>query len=571
MSYGPHNDWTGFPRSAADGVYWFAGRANGGWSIQSSNGSHRWSGEQDWNGDTMCVQQLGLVHGTAQPVVENWKGFKLYKVKVDGLINSQHIREACSQNKLKPVCDHPHYYDGRCLKMPIGALHMSYGPHNDYAALPRQYSDSIYWYAGSANGPWALQSYHGSHRWSDFSDMNGFTMCALKLKKGHGVAQKLMENWRGLALYKVKVDGQMKQKNILAACKKNKMMPVCDHPAYNDNNCLYGNQGWQHLSYKPHNDAAGFPNNLADRLYMYAANANGGQSLQNINGSHRWSGDHEYGGETMCATRTHISHGSARKVVNKWRGFDFFRVRVSGIMNSQNIRNACALNGLQVPCDHPSWNWGECHSMKTGSLHMSYQPHNSMVNFPYGQTDRAYWYAGRANGDWSIQAVGGTHRWAGQQDWDGDTICIKPLNDDHGSAREVLKNWRGWAFFKVQVDGLMNSQTSTTLVANKTLFLHVITHITTTTNALSSLLVVCTCLTDTTTTFLASLGLSQMKLTSTLVTPTEDGHCNPATAATDGPISLISAKIPCVSPRPQLYMVDQLLSSPIGEVTTSTL
>jgi hypothetical protein len=54
--------------------------------------------------------------------------------------------------------------------------------------------------------------------------------------------------------------------------------------------------------------------------------------------------------------------------------------------------------------------------------HFSYPPHNDQYGVPRTKTLGAYFYAGRANGDWSFHNRGDTHRWSNSNDKDGDTV-----------------------------------------------------------------------------------------------------------------------------------------------------
>jgi hypothetical protein len=80
-------------------------------------------------------------------------------------------------------------------------------------------------------------------------------------------------------------------------------LKLCDfcHAAgpWADHNCVA--LGNFFLSYNPHHPDFQIP--LLDNKYFYDASANAGWSLQNFQGSHRWSNSGDINGQTLCITK----------------------------------------------------------------------------------------------------------------------------------------------------------------------------------------------------------------------------------------------------------------------------
>jgi len=322
-------------------------------------------------------------------------------------------------------CDHPAYADGKCQKFPNGWHHFSHSHHNQITGFPVDVADGMYWYCGNAYHQWSLQSVSRTHRWSNYQDYGGFTMCVTKDNLTHGSARKVLSNWRGYNFFKVKVQGEMTAQNIRNACRANHLQIPCDHWHYNDGNCVNMRIGPIHMSYPPHNRIVGFPVDVADHVFWYTG-PHGHGALENVNGSHRWADiNRDYGGDTMCVQAVPRSDGDARKAYDNYRGFDLFKVRVDGRMkNQENLKRACAKNGMKPVCDHPAYYDGHCIKLFPHWLHISYRPHNSHTGFPWNVADNTFFYTG-PHGHHSLKAEGGSHRWANDQDYSGDVMCAK--------------------------------------------------------------------------------------------------------------------------------------------------
>jgi len=92
-------------------------------------------------------------------------------------------------------------------------------------------------------------------------------------------------------------------------------------------------------------------------------------------------------------------------------GYWFYRVRVSGTMQSDSIYNACNKYGLKPACNLGGWNDGRCQDTQYSSgRHMSYPGHN-LEDWQYWFNSGLYFYTASANGPWPLQNIWGTHQW----------------------------------------------------------------------------------------------------------------------------------------------------------------
>jgi len=171
LSYPPHRL---LPRAIEENIYTYCGRANSGRSLYAYRNTHRWSNNGDQDGYTFCVKHTKVDPKTS---VATWKGYKWYKVQVQGTVNSSSIKAACDKYGYKTPCDHKNYYDGKCTKIAGFNGHLSYSRHHDF---PRSVIDRSFFYCGRANGYRALQNYRYTHRWSNRGDVDGVTLCMKK-------------------------------------------------------------------------------------------------------------------------------------------------------------------------------------------------------------------------------------------------------------------------------------------------------------------------------------------------------------------------------------------------------
>jgi hypothetical protein len=154
----------------------------------------------------------------------------------------------------------------------------------------------------------------------------------------------------GFQFFPEDVDGAMNSANILAACKAQGMDTPCDHPAYCDGKCVTVYPDG-HLSY---NNAGRFPSRLWNEKYFYAGSANGGNSLQSIGNTHRWSDNNNQHQQAMCVKKVGDIISSAQKTPIEYEGFTFYATAINGVVSNSAILAACQSRGLMTPCDRES-------------------------------------------------------------------------------------------------------------------------------------------------------------------------------------------------------------------------
>jgi hypothetical protein len=425
------------PRSTMYNTFFYCGRANGQRSLYNTGRSHRWSNNNDRNGYTFC---------TLPPRKPNWRrvlmryhGLKVHKVRVNGLVNSDSILSACRRHRLIPACNHQSYADGRCALLIRGGRHLSYNRHH---SLNRNKLDRTFTYCGRANHGRALQNWRNTHRWSGAGDFYGDTLCVEKPRQLRPRVEFKRYGWR---FYRQIVMGVVTSDRIRQTCRRIHKMPVCDHPNYYDGNCAVLMKRKRHFSHRSHHD---LDQNRVDRTFWYAGRANHGKALQNWHNTHRWSTHGDMFGEVFCVAPPRKTN--SRRIVARWNGFNFHKVRVTGGINSHKIYEACKRAGLKTPCDHHSYADGKCINVNNPGRHMSYPRHQ---DFPRNVGDRMFWYCGRANGGKSLQTYRNTHRWSSGGDVAGYTLCISLPR----IRRHYLFTSKGYGFYKFRVRGDVNS------------------------------------------------------------------------------------------------------------------
>ena len=87
-------------------------------------------------------------------------------------------RKACAVAGMMPVCDHPVYYDGKCVLLQKYAHHWHFShPHHDrsHGLSPSRLS-GVFYYTGRHHTGSLYNNGH-SHRWMNGGDKNGKTAC----------------------------------------------------------------------------------------------------------------------------------------------------------------------------------------------------------------------------------------------------------------------------------------------------------------------------------------------------------------------------------------------------------
>ncbi len=236
FSYPPHTTARHIAPWRMRGVYMYAGRANGGKSLENIGTTHRWSSGRDRNGDTLCVKARDTHHAF------DFRGFRFFPVKVSGAINSANIYKSCKAHGLRPACDHSTYTDGKCVVV-SGTWHLSYPAHTRKQSGLADHRKSLkgaYFYCGGVKGGKALMNTGATHRWTYVWD-RGFTYCVRRSTKG---LSKFTFKYDGFTAKRVAVKGPMNSPNIRKACANKGMKPMCDHSSYRDGHCVLVGENW---------------------------------------------------------------------------------------------------------------------------------------------------------------------------------------------------------------------------------------------------------------------------------------------------------------------------------------
>jgi len=434
FSYNPHHD---FPRWLISGTYWYT--SNGELTLYNTGTTHRWSTENDVNGEIMCVLPT-----RCKQAKFTWKGYRFYRVRVPGQVTNKKIAAACASEGLETPCDHPAYQNSRCVNVQKTATHLSYSPH--HGDLPHKLIDRAYFYAG--NNQFPLQNWRGTHRWAVPGDRDGITFCIAPAVPVD--PRKAVAKWHGYAWYRVRIPGQVTNAKIMQACNQYGYQTPCDHPAYAtlQNKCVTVMKRPLHLSYSPHHD---FPRSVIDNMYFFAGSA-GKFPLQNWQGTHRWAGVGDRHGDTLCIKR--LRRPNSKKAVTTFRGFELFKVRVPGQMTNKAIKKACDKAGLLTVLDNEAYDADVASNVVTVlpfGRHMSYAPHHDL---PARIINRVYFYAG-VNNKFPLQSWRGTHRWAAAGDRNAVTMCAKRV--DTSNKESPVAKWRGYNWFAVRVEGEMTN------------------------------------------------------------------------------------------------------------------
>lgn len=413
--------------------WWYTGNANSDLPLITlpSGNSHRWATSSDRDGSALCAWPTPAETNT---LFANFKGWNFYPTRVRGAMTSSNILEACEKRNMLPVCDHSSYANGFCVDVFPGSGHFSNVGNGDFVRENRNW---FYYYTG--NNRYALQTIDGTHRWASAYDMYGLTMC---VKSSPVNDKKPVESWEGYRFYRTRVDGIVSSRSILEACSKKDLTPVCDHSSYGDGKCIMI-AGATHFS----QGATDFPRNLIDLTFFYCGAANGNRALQNIRNSHRWSTDGDIDGVTWCVEPIPVNQSV---LAASFQGFDFYPTLVRKVMTSKHIKEACDARDMLTPCDHSSYADGNCVNV-LWNTHLSSNGGHDMAR---KYLDRTYWYCGNANGGWSLQNLQNSHRWSGQSDIDGVTLCMKRQDVD---SSKVATTWNGYNFYNVLVKDVASS------------------------------------------------------------------------------------------------------------------
>jgi len=171
MSYPPSTKRARLPRSFMRGTFTYCGYSNHQRSLLDTGNTHRWSRPSDSNGDTLCVKP----DRSRKLIIKG--EYQLVRIKVNGLMTSPNILQACKAKHMTPVCDHKAYHDGKCLS--FGHWHMSHPSHDRQHRISVRKVMGAYFYCGQRNGGRTLFNTGFTHKWSRSGrDRDGDTYCA---------------------------------------------------------------------------------------------------------------------------------------------------------------------------------------------------------------------------------------------------------------------------------------------------------------------------------------------------------------------------------------------------------
>jgi len=234
-------------------------------------------------------------------------------------------------------------------------------------------------------------------------------------------SNKVQVVFRGMNLFKIRVNGPMDAAHIRNACRKKMMKPLCDHRSYKDAHCWPAPGRALHFSYPPHDRIMGMPVSKARGIFFYTGR-HGHGSLYNTGTSTTAPRAQDRNQYTMCARKQ--GAGAATRTGGastfRYRGKNLYKTRVPGVISAANIRNACGKKGLKPVCCGP-WKDGKCWSNGIG-MHWSYPPHDRRMGVPVSKVRGLFFYTGRVHTG-ALYNTGTTHRWARRNSERGYTLC----------------------------------------------------------------------------------------------------------------------------------------------------
>merc|ERR1711924_330242 len=217
------------------GAYFYTGASNNGLSLMATGleqPNHKWSkAGVDRDGDTFCVSGRKRVKGAT------FDNQAMNRVTVNGEMNSKKIIEACAKIKMKPICNHAKFADGRCILV-SGNWHISdpkeIKKRKDSMgrALNPKLIKGTYTYCSTDFEGASMLNLGSSQRISTTSDRGGDTLC------GNPPRHDPFE-FGNYYFNRVPVKGSMTSKNIAATCKQlgGGNRPLCDTATVADGTC----------------------------------------------------------------------------------------------------------------------------------------------------------------------------------------------------------------------------------------------------------------------------------------------------------------------------------------------
>lgn len=414
-------------RSMLQGVFTYCGNAFKGQSLVDLASKHRVSTDDDKGGDTLCTSTN---YTNAQ---FTYNDYKFKRVPVHGAMVSKNIDAACRKLKMRPLCDIGTAGDGACRIAGGDNWHFSHPKEvaKNIPDRPQRIFRGAYFYSGSATkGGLASMNAGDKHRWAkDNVDKDGDTFCVKKAK-----TFKNSFKWNGHTMERVELDADkvMTSRNIVQACAKKGMRPVCNNAVFADGTCIIVGGEW-HMS-KPGSNAKELPRILLRGTFTYCGKGDGpqgcnGWSYLDTGHNHRLSRHTDKGGDTLC-----IAPQRQRNTFMLGK-YQFSRVKVKGFMTSPNILTTCKKLNMKPACDRKAFNDGKC--MAVGDTWLSFPEsvkQNKMLKNDH--LKGAYFYCGTKNGGRTLLNTGSKHVWSvPKRDKDGDTFCVRHASEiGHGKC-----------------------------------------------------------------------------------------------------------------------------------------
>jgi len=441
------------PKSLLQGAFTYLGA--GKMTMLDKAKGEKLAGRSMKNGETLCID----VNRTAD---SNWtfNHWTFDRVRVVGKMTGENLIDACALKRMRPVCEHADFADGRC-RIAGGAWHMAVTKDQERYGLNSQKVRNAYFYAGTANGGLTIMATgldKPDHLWSKKDDMDGDTFC---VSRPAGFKTSATYNSHHLA--RTPVVGHMTGKNLIKACAERKMKPVCNHINDADGQCVIVGGKW-HISdpkkgsHQEDTVGARIPRQLLQGVFMYSGDTKGDKTRLDMQSKHRWSNSNDREGDTLCSPTNYTAHEFS------FNDYNFFRVPVKGLMTSSNIIATCQERHMRPVCDIGTAADGTCRIVGGDDWRFSHYEEAKKNMGPNAVKLRgAYFYTGAENGQMSSMNNGVTHQWAKvNRDRNGDTFCVQ-----RGKSFVNSFEWQNHTMERVEVKGSMTSSNILATCASK--------------------------------------------------------------------------------------------------------
>ena len=124
----------------------------------------------------------------------------------------------------------------------------------------------------------------------------------------------------------------MNSKNILKACAKKKMRPLCDHPTLaSDGKCILAPLNG-YISLPSDTEKSGLPMDVIGGVYSYGACANKGYAYLDAGTSHKLANDGDRNYDTLCTNHTikGIDSTGETRMKFTYNNWEFNQVTIHG-------------------------------------------------------------------------------------------------------------------------------------------------------------------------------------------------------------------------------------------------